>query len=85
MTCWAYRETEHGLKVLYRGGHLLEFTVFSENELQMARLNRYRILAEGLLAVAVRELRPLLTQFPTAAVAEVQQAIAKAKRKEANL
>ena len=194
-----FRETEHGLKALYRGGHLLEFAVFNEDELQMARLNRYRVLldkadltsklaelelstqdfvaqsrsssyhrfsellmnifvgvgrqargeqlsgrqfiktyalshllwllaehhladdldlldnldpfrrfeqvfpalgaeinqvlaqdtlaaAEGLLAVAVRELRPLLTQFPTAAVAEVQQAIAKAKQvTESNL
>ncbi|MCP4419812.1 MAG: hypothetical protein GY805_24635 [Chloroflexi bacterium] len=188
-----FRETEHGLKALYRGGHLLEFAVFNEDELQLARLNQYRVLldkaelteklaelelatqecvaqsrtspnhhfseflmnifvgvgriargellsgrqfiktyalshllrmlvehnaaeklhlldnldpfrrfeqvfpavgaeinqilvqetltaAEGLLAMALRELRPLLTQFPKAAVAEVQQAITKAKQ-----
>lgn len=190
-----FRETEHGLKVLYRGGHLLEFAVFNEDELQVARLNRYRVLldkadlspklaelalstqdhvvhartepdkrfaeflmnifvgvgrqargeqlsgrrfikthalthllhllaelipaeekhlldnldpfrrfeqvypilgaelnrilaqntlltAEGLLSVAVRELRPYLTNYPEAAVTEVQQLIAKAKQQE---
>ncbi len=41
-----FRETEHGIKVLYRGGHLLEFAVFNEDELQMARLNRYRVLLD---------------------------------------
>ncbi len=41
-----FRETEHGLKVLYRGGHLLEFAVFNEDELQVARLNRYRVLLD---------------------------------------
>ncbi|MEZ4590609.1 MAG: hypothetical protein R3D55_05620 [Chloroflexota bacterium] len=41
-----FRETEHGVKALYRGGHLLEFAVFNEDELQMARLNRYRVLLD---------------------------------------
>lgn len=41
-----FRETEHGVKALYRGGHLLEFAVFNEDELQMARLNRYRVLID---------------------------------------
>ncbi len=41
-----FRETEHGLKVLYRGGHLLEYAVFNEDELQVARLNRYRVLLD---------------------------------------
>ena len=41
-----FRETEHGLKALYRGGHLLEFAVFNEDELQVARLNRYRVLLD---------------------------------------
>ncbi|MFZ1395360.1 MAG: hypothetical protein WAS33_00585 [Candidatus Promineifilaceae bacterium] len=41
-----FRETEHGIKALYRGGHLLEFAVFNEDELQMARLNRYRVLLD---------------------------------------
>jgi hypothetical protein len=41
-----FRETEHGLKVLYHGGHLLEFAVFNQDELQAARLNRYRVLLD---------------------------------------
>jgi hypothetical protein len=41
-----FRETEHGVKALYGGGHLLEFAVFNEDELQMARLNRYRVLLD---------------------------------------
>ena len=41
-----FRETEHGLKVLYRGGHLLEFAVFNEDELQLARIRRYRVLLD---------------------------------------
>jgi len=41
-----FRETEHGIKALYRGGHLLEFAVFNEAELQVARLNRYRVLLD---------------------------------------
>jgi len=38
------RETAHGLKVLYNNGHLLEFAVFDTAELQVARVNDYRIL-----------------------------------------
>ena len=38
------RETAHGLKVLYDNGHLLEFAVFETEELQVARVNDYRIL-----------------------------------------
>jgi hypothetical protein len=41
-----FRETEHGLKALYADGHLLEFAVFNEDELQLARLNRYRVLLD---------------------------------------
>ncbi|WP_420642556.1 hypothetical protein [Candidatus Leptofilum sp.] len=41
-----FRETEHGVKALYQGGHLLEFAVFNEDELRMARLNRYRVLLD---------------------------------------
>ena len=26
-----FRETEHGVKALYRGGHLLEFAIFNED------------------------------------------------------
>lgn len=43
---FSFRETEHGMKALYTGGHLLEFAIFNEDELQMARLNRYRVLLD---------------------------------------
>lgn len=41
---FSYRETEHGLKVLYDDGHLLEFAVFGLDELRLASVNRYRVL-----------------------------------------
>ena len=57
-----FRETEHGIKALYRGGHLLEFAVFNEDELQLARLNRYRVLLDKVaLAPKLAELE-LATQ-----------------------
>jgi lincosamide nucleotidyltransferase B/F len=40
----AFRETAHGVKVLYSDGHLLEFAVFDMDELQLARINRFRVL-----------------------------------------
>jgi lincosamide nucleotidyltransferase len=43
---WAYRETEHGVKVLYRDGHLLEYAIFDEEELSLAKTNRYRVLLD---------------------------------------
>jgi len=48
----SYRETAHGLKVLYRDPHLLEFAIFDREELHLARINRYRLLIdkEGLAA-----------------------------------
>jgi hypothetical protein len=42
----SFRETEHGLKVVYSDGHLLEFAVFSPEELALARINRYRVLLD---------------------------------------
>lgn len=42
----AFRETEHGLKILLRSGHLLEFAVFDPEELRLARVNRYRVLLD---------------------------------------
>lgn len=41
-----FRETAHGLKVLYRSGHLLEFAIFDPNELHLAKVNRYRVLLD---------------------------------------
>ena len=42
----AFRETAHGVKVVYRDGHLLEFAVFTLEELSFARVNRYRVLLD---------------------------------------
>jgi hypothetical protein len=42
----AFRETAHGLKVLWANGHLAEFAVFSPDELALARVNRYRVLLD---------------------------------------
>ncbi|HEX8702080.1 MAG TPA: hypothetical protein VF815_24835 [Myxococcaceae bacterium] len=52
------RETAHGVKALFGSGHLLEFAVFSPDEVPLARVNRYRVLLdkggveEALAAVA---------------------------------
>jgi lincosamide nucleotidyltransferase B/F len=43
---FSFRETAHGVKVLYSTGHLLEFAVFDSHELQLARINRYRVLLD---------------------------------------
>jgi hypothetical protein len=40
------RETAHGVKALFDSGHLLEFAVFSPEELHLARVNRYRVLVD---------------------------------------
>jgi hypothetical protein len=42
----AFRETAHGLKVLFESGHLAEFAVFDPEELHLARVNRYRVLLD---------------------------------------
>jgi hypothetical protein len=36
---WATRETAHGLKVVYEFGHVLEFAVFNDSELELAKVN----------------------------------------------
>ncbi len=41
---FSFRETAHGVKVLYHDAHLLEFAVFDVNELYLAQINRYTIL-----------------------------------------
>ena len=42
----SFRETAHGVKVLFRDGHLAEFAVFDPEELAVARVNRYRVLCD---------------------------------------
>src|SRR5256885_11336360 len=54
----AYRETAHGVKVLYRDAHLLEFAVFDPEEMSVARVNRFRVLLDrGGVAERMRALR----------------------------
>jgi hypothetical protein len=42
----SFRETEHGLKVIYDDGHLLEFAVFDLDEIALASVNRFRVLLD---------------------------------------
>jgi hypothetical protein len=52
----AFRETAHGLKVVYADGHLAEFAVFDLEELGVAGVNRYRVLLDrGGVEERVRE------------------------------
>jgi hypothetical protein len=46
--CIAYRfrETAHGVKLLYEDGHLLEFAIFDRDELYAARIDQYRVLLD---------------------------------------
>ena len=54
----SYRETAHGLKALYRSGHLLEFAIFDPEELHLAKVNRYRVLFDrGGIADAMASIR----------------------------
>ena len=61
-----FRETVHGLKVLYADPHLIEFAVFNPDELPLARVNRYRVLLDradvsarmSAVASATRAIRP---------------------------
>jgi hypothetical protein len=41
-----FRETAHGLKVMYRNAHLIEFAVFDLEELNLARINDYAVLVD---------------------------------------
>lgn len=39
-----FRETAHGVKLVYEDGHMLEFAVFDPDELYVARIDQYRVL-----------------------------------------
>lgn len=41
-----YKETEHGVKVVYDDGHLIEYAVFTLDELRVTRANDYRVLLD---------------------------------------
>jgi hypothetical protein len=54
------RETDHGLKVGYRNGRILEFAVFEDSELELASVNSWDVpvdktnIAERVKAIQVR-------------------------------
>lgn len=61
---WWFRETAHGLKVLYRTGLLLEFAVFDRAEFASCALNHYAVvidrggIAEAAAIVRERSMTP---------------------------
>lgn len=62
----AFRETEHGLKVVTEEGHLLEFAVFTPEELGVARINRFKILLDRIgLEPTLRSLQQKEETAPT--------------------
>ena len=40
---FAPRETQHGFKVMYRNGHILEFAIFDDSELEIAGADDYSV------------------------------------------
>lgn len=59
---FSYRETGHGLKLVYASGHLLEFAVFDTAELQLARINRFRVLLDrGNITQQLKEIQEATT------------------------
>ena len=56
----APRETDHGLKVVYSSGHVLEFAVFNDSELELASANAFAValdrsnIEERMRAIASR-------------------------------
>jgi hypothetical protein len=41
------RETDHGLKVVYQNGDVLEFAVFEDAELELSSVNDYRVVLDN--------------------------------------
>lgn len=41
-----FAETEHGRSAIYGDGHLVEYAVFDDGELEVARANAYRVLLD---------------------------------------
>ena len=57
---WAPRETDHGLKVVYDFGHVLEFAVFNDSELELAKVNSVAVpVDKSNLTARVEKLRQL--------------------------
>jgi len=41
-----FRETQHGWKVVFDDGHVLEYAIFSREELQVTRFHHYKVLVD---------------------------------------
>lgn len=63
----SFAETEHGVKVVYDTGHLLEFAVFAPEELAVMTANRYRVLLDRANIAETMAARALAT---TASIAD---------------
>ena len=48
------RETAHGLKVVYEDGHVLEFAVFEDSELEIASANSYLVTLDKTKTIQTR-------------------------------
>lgn len=57
----AFRETQHGWKVIFENGHVLEYAIFSREELNVARFHHYKILIDK--ADVTKQLEALKTTF----------------------
>lgn len=86
----SFRETAHGLKVLYADGHLLEFAVFDHDELEVAAVDRYRVLLDrGGVEARLREMAGRRREMPTEEflfgmfVTAVQVGVGRTRRGEA--
>ncbi|MEN9710245.1 MAG: hypothetical protein RL441_237 [Actinomycetota bacterium] len=52
---WAVRETDHGYKVVYNNGQVLEFAVFDRSELSKSRINHFALTFDRAEIAAVLE------------------------------
>lgn len=65
-----FRETAHGGKAIYDDGHLVEYAVFTPDEIALARVNRYRVIfdradvAERMRAVAEETRARIVREAP---------------------
>jgi hypothetical protein len=63
----SYRETAHGVKALYAGGHLVELAAFDPDEHALARVNRFRVAFDRADVTARLERVRAATRASTAA------------------
>ncbi|MCI0714275.1 MAG: aminoglycoside 6-adenylyltransferase [Chloroflexi bacterium] len=69
----SYRETAHGLKVIFANGHLVEFAIFDVEELFLARVNDYRVAFDKAeIAERLKKVQALSSTSALNALAEMQ-------------